>query len=153
MKAQDVIAIIGPADETLLAEISRRTRALRTPTRAIASRFVMATGLRALPEPSARWFARTVYGGRFFHGIASNLPGPSRLLTLAGLPVAGVYPILPLAPGAPFALGAMSWGPAYGWGIAADPALIDASALMSAVSLLVGELTGSRDPEPHVTRG
>ena len=136
--------------EDRLAEVARRTHKLRVPTRAIASRFVMATALRALPEPAAAWFARTVYGGRFFHGIASNLPGPPALLTLTGRPVAGVYPILPLAPGAPFALGAMSWGPAYGWGLAADPALIDAAALTAGVEAVFSD-PGSR-PLPRLPR-
>lgn len=136
--------------EDRLALIARRARKLRTPIRAIASRFVMATGLRVLPEPAAAWFARTVYGGRFFHGIASNLPGPPALLTLTGLPVTGVYPILPLGPGAPFALGAMSWGPAYGWGLAADPALLDAGALMAGVQEIVSD-PGWR-PRPQLPR-
>ena len=90
------------------------------------------------------------YGGRFFHGIASNLPGPPALLTLTGRRVAGVYPILPLAPGAPFALGAMSWGPAYGWGLAADPALIDAAALTAGVEAVFSD-PGSR-PQPRLPR-
>jgi len=132
----------GRPVEELFTEIARRTRRLRTPTRAIASRFVMATGLRLLPEPAARWFARVVYGGRFFHGIVSNLPGPSPVLTMAGVPTVGVYPILPVAPGAPFALGAMSWSGAFGWGLAADPALVDADRVAAEVERLAVELDG-----------
>jgi len=129
----------------LLTEIGRRTRKLRTPTRALASRFVMATGLRLLPEPAARWFARTVYGGRFFHGIVSNLPGPTPTLTMAGAPTEGVYPILPLAPAAPLALGAMSWGGSFGWGLAVDPAVLDADRIVAEVGRLAAELAELAD--------
>jgi len=130
----------GGSFEETLAEISRRTRRLRRPTRAIASRFVMATGLRMLPEPAAGWFARTVYGGAFFHGIVSNLPGPGPRLEVSGHRVDGVYPILPVAPGAPFALGAMSWAGAFGWGIATDQGVIDAAACAEEVQRLAAEL-------------
>ncbi|WP_328523168.1 wax ester/triacylglycerol synthase domain-containing protein [Kribbella sp. NBC_00359] len=117
-----------PFDE-LVIEISRRTGRLRTPSRAVASRFVMATGLRALPEPLAGWFARTVYGRRFFHAIVSNMPGSTLPLSMDGITIASVYPILPLAPGAPIAAGALSWAGSLGIGLATDPAVIDADVL------------------------
>ena len=100
----------------------------------------MATGLRMLPEPAAGWFARTVYGGAFFHGIVSNLPGPGPRLEVSGHRVDGVYPILPVAPGAAFALGAMSWAGAFGWGIATDQGVIDAAACAEEVQRLAAEL-------------
>jgi hypothetical protein len=117
-----------PLDE-LVAEIARRTVRLKRPTRAMASQFVMSTGLRVLPEPAAGWFARTVYGGRFFHAIVSNLPGPTERLTLGDTRVDRVLPILPVAPGAPLSLGAMSWAGVLGLGIATDPALVDGDAV------------------------
>ncbi|WP_132302000.1 wax ester/triacylglycerol synthase domain-containing protein [Kribbella sp. VKM Ac-2568] len=117
-----------PFDE-LVTEISRRTARLRTPSRAVASRFVMATGLRALPEPVARWFARTVYGRRFFHAIASNMPGPTQSLSMDEVTIASVYPILPLAPGSPLAVGALSWAGSLGIGLASDPVVFDAGVL------------------------
>jgi len=117
-----------PFDE-LLAEISRRTARLRTPSRAVASRFVMATGLRALPEPSAGWFARTVYGRRFFHAIVSNMPGSTQTLSMDGVAIASVYPILPLAPGSPLVVGALSWAGSLGIGVATDPEVFDAGVL------------------------
>jgi hypothetical protein len=86
----------------------------------------MATGLRLLPEPCAAWFARTVYGGRFLHLVVSNLPGSPEQLTMLGRPTAGVYPILPLAPGTPLALGALSWAGELGIGVATDPTMLDA---------------------------
>jgi hypothetical protein len=115
----------GGLDE-ILAEVVRRSIRLRRPTRAAASRFVMATGLRLLPEPCAAWFARTVYGGRFLHLIVSNLLGPAERLSMLGRPTTGVYPILPLASGAPLALGALSWGDQLGIGLATDPSMLDA---------------------------
>ena len=121
------------AFDELLAEVATRSRRLRRPTRAAASRFVMASGLRLLPEPAAAWFARTVYGARFLHLVASNLPGPSQDLTMLGRVPRGVYPILPLAPGTPLALGALSWGRDFGIGLATDPVMLDAQAVADAL--------------------
>lgn len=121
------------AFDELLEEVTRRSRRLRRPTRAAASRFVMASGLRLLPEPAAAWFARTVYGARFLHLVASNLPGPSQDLTILGRDPTGVYPILPLAPGTPLALGALSWGRDFGIGLATDPVMLDAQAVADAL--------------------
>lgn len=120
--------------EELLHEVGRRARPLRRPTRAMASRFVMTTGLRALPEPAVGWFARTVYSGRFFQGIVTNFPGPTRQLAIGAVPIDVVYPILPLAPGAPIALGALSWHGVLGLSVAADPDLVDAHVLLDHLS-------------------
>jgi len=128
-----------PIDE-LIAEIGRRTARLRTPSRAAASRFVLATGLRVLPEPAAAWFARTVYGHRFLHGIVSNLRGAPRPLSMAGVRIAHVYPILPLAPGAPLAVGALSWAGSLGIGVATDPASLDARVLTTRMECTFGRL-------------
>ncbi|MGW6194632.1 WS/DGAT domain-containing protein [Kribbella sp. NPDC055110] len=106
-----------PFDE-LLAEASARTDRVRRPTRAMASRFVMATGLRAAPEPFARWFAPAVYGPRFLHAVVSNIPGPTIPMTFAGVPLHTAYPILPLVPGTPLAMGAVSWNGLLGVGLA-----------------------------------
>jgi hypothetical protein len=122
-----------PFDE-LLAEVSRRTARLQRPTRALASRFVMATGLRVVPEPFAQWFARTVYGPRFLHAVVSNMPGPTVPLTFAGVPHHRTYPILPLVPGTPLAVGALTWSGVLGIGLATDPALIDGPALAEQVA-------------------
>jgi hypothetical protein len=128
----------------LLADLRGRTGRLRSPTRPLASRFVMATGLRVLPEPGARWFARTVYGRRFFHAIASNLVGPVEQLSIAGVPLQQVYPILPLAPGAPLALGALSWHGVLGIGLTTDPRVLDAGELAARIGTLAGLSTEER---------
>jgi hypothetical protein len=133
--------------EEILAEVVRAGRRLRRPTRAIASRFVMSTGLRALPEPCAAWFARTVYGARFLHLVVSNLPGPADELTMFGLCPAAVVPILPLAPGTPVALGAMSWSGRLEIGLAADPAMLGAQVAVDAIRARLDEVvtsTGAR---------
>jgi diacylglycerol O-acyltransferase len=132
------VPLDGRPFEELLAEISRRTARLRTPSRAVASRFVMATGLRALPEPSAGWFARTVYGRRFFHAIVSNMPGSTQSLSMDGVTIASVYPILPLAPGSPLAVGALSWAGSLGIGLATDPAVLDAGVLAARIEQVLG---------------
>jgi hypothetical protein len=132
---------IGPQPfEQRLAEVARSTAPLRRPTRALASRFVMATGLRLLPEPWTAWFARTVYGRRFLHAVVSNMPGPSGRFTLAGAAMAQVYPILPLAPGAPLALGVLSWDGSLGVGVASDPEVLDATALAAHLETAVRDL-------------
>lgn len=119
-----------PLDE-LLVEVRQRARRLRRPTRAMGSRFVMTSGLRLLPEPGVGWFAGTVYGRRFFQGIVTNFPGPTGQLSVGGVPVDVVYPILPLAPGAPIAVGALSWHGVLGTSLAADPDLVDPHALLA----------------------
>lgn len=123
------VPVDGRPFDDLVAEVAARTRRLRRPTRAMASRFVMATGLRLLPEPCVRWFARTVYGPRFLHAVVSNMPGPTVPLTFAGIGHHRTYPILPLVPGTPLAVGALSWNGVLGIGLATDPQLLDAAAL------------------------
>jgi len=91
-----------------------------------------------LPEPSAGWFARTVYGRRFFHAIVSNMPGSTQSLSMDGIPIASVYPILPLAPGSPLAVGALSWAGSLGIGLATDPAVLDAAVLAARIEQVLG---------------
>jgi len=133
---------LGPlAEPERLAEVARRSRVLHTGTRALASSFVMRRVGGLMPAPVHAWFARTVYGGRYFQAIVSNMPGPQSPLSLAGAPLVGVYPILPLAPRAPLAVGALGWDSAMFVGICADPALVpDAVALAAAVGAVFEEL-------------
>jgi hypothetical protein len=123
------VPIDGRRFDELLTEVSARTKRLQRPTRALASRFVLATGLRIVPEPFARWFAPAVYGQRFLHAVVSNMPGTTEQLSFAGVPHDRVYPILPLVPGTPLAVGALSWTGTLGIGLATDPRLIDGTAL------------------------
>ena len=135
----------GQSFDELLAEVGRRTGRLRRPTRAMASRFVMATGLRLLPEPWADWFARTVYGSRFFHAVVSNMPGPTETLTFCGRGTHRTYPILPVAPGTPLSLGALSWSGVLGISLATDPALLDASSAAARMDEMLRRLTAGPD--------
>jgi hypothetical protein len=134
--------------EELYEEIAAHTARLRTPTRALASRWVMAHLLRCFPEPMVGWFARTVYGGRFFNGIVSNMPGATEQLTMADVVMAEVYPVLPLAPGAPFVLGALSWNGVLGLGLATDPALVDADRVSAAMVDRLDAVALSPRPAP-----
>jgi hypothetical protein len=131
-----------------LADVARAAARRRRPTRLVASRFVMATALRAVPEPAAAWFARTVYGGRFFHAVVSNMPGPADRLTLLGLHAPTALPILPVAPGAAMSLGALTWSGRVGLGVATDAALVDAAAVAVAVPDALAELLGSAGRRP-----
>ena len=133
---------LGPMSEQLrLADTARRSGRLYTGTRALASRFVISTACALLPPPVHAWFARTVYGHRFFQAIISNMPGPVDEPALAGATVRQVYPILPLAPGAPLAIGALGWGPALNVGISVDPALVDdADEFAAAIRRVIDDL-------------
>jgi hypothetical protein len=135
---------LGGRDERArLAEVVRRTARLRGGTRALASRFVMQDLGGLMPPPLHRWFARTVYGRRFFAAIVSNMPGPDRQLYLTGARIEWAGPLLPLAPGTPLAVGALSWHGSLLLGITADPGTVpDARALGDAVVAVLDELGG-----------
>lgn len=139
---------LGPGSELeRLADIAARSNRLRTGTRALASRFVMQNVGDMLPPTVYALFARTVYGGRFFHAIASNMPAPAAQLYLAGAPMREVYPLLPLAPGAPMTAGALGWNGLMCVGIEVDPVLIsDRDALARAVSAVCTELSAAPAP-------
>ena len=107
-----------------LAEIRRRTARLRSGTRALASRFVMSTAGQLMPPPLHAWFSRSVYGGRYFTAIATNMPGPQVQLTLADAPILAAFPLLPLAPGTPLGVGALGWNGVFCLGISATPGLL-----------------------------
>ncbi|MGZ0152967.1 WS/DGAT domain-containing protein [Kribbella sp. WER1] len=141
------VPVDGRPFDQLLLEVSARNERLRRSTRALAARFVMATGLRVVPEPIVGWFARTVYGPRFLNAVVSNMPGPSVPMTFAGVPHHRVYPILPVAPGTPMSVGALSWGGVLGIGIATDPGMVDAAALADHVNraLRAGPFEGEEE--------
>ncbi len=124
---------MSPADR--LADIRARSDRLHSGTRALASHFVMARVLRLFPEPAVGAFARSVYGGRFFHVIVSNMAGPEIAMTFANMPITQVFPILPAAPGVPLVAGVLSWNGELGIGLSVDPAILDAAAV-------AGELPG-----------
>jgi diacylglycerol O-acyltransferase len=136
---------LGPGPELeRLADIAAHSSRLRTGTRALASRFVMQTVGDLLPPPVHGWFARTVYGGRFFHAVVSNMPAPQVQLYLAGAPMRDVYPMLPLAPGAPLTAGALGWNGQLCLGVELDPALVaDREAFTKAASTVFAELAAA----------
>jgi diacylglycerol O-acyltransferase len=132
---------LGPVaggEAARLAEISRRSRRLYTGTRALGGNFAMRAAGVLLPVPA---HACTVYGSFMFQAIVSNMPGPDVQLSLAGPPLAGVYPILPLAPRVPIAVGALGWDGVLSVGVATDPALIDdVASLADAMKVVYDEL-------------
>ncbi len=128
--------------ERLLA-VGRVTRRTERITRALASRFVMTTAARLLPPPVHAWFARTVYGFRFFQAIVTNMPGPVGAYRMAGGLMRDVYPMIPLARRAPVALGALSWDRIVFIGLTVGPDLVgDTAALGAAVRRIIAELDG-----------
>ena len=80
--------------------------------------------LGLLPGGLQALVVRAVYGHRFFHVLASVMPGVRRPLYLRGALVREAYPVLPLAEGVGLAVGALHWGVTTGVGITADPHLV-----------------------------
>lgn len=146
---------LGPMTEVeRLIQTARRSGPLRTRTRVLASSAVLRVTGTVLPPAMHAWFARSVYGRRYFHAIVSNLPGPREPLTLAGAPIGPVFPILPLAPGAPLAVGALGWGAQVHFGVAAHPDLVpDAAALAAAIVDIVTELAADAPLPGPVSAG
>jgi hypothetical protein len=132
-----------------LTATTQATKRLRSGTRALAARFVMDRLCGLLPPPLHAWFARTVYGQRFFQAIASNMPGPVQPLTFAGRRLAAAFPVLPLAPGAPVAVGALGVSGRFGLGISLHPAFVpDLAAFRTALLTTYDELRGAAEGRP-----
>ncbi|NKQ53749.1 DUF1298 domain-containing protein [Amycolatopsis sp. K13G38] len=108
-----------------LAAVAKAGSRLRSGTRVIASRFVMHTVANLMPPWFHRWFARNVYGGRFFHGTASNMPGADWQVAWGPYPLITALPIIPLAPGTPFVVGVLGWYGSFSMSMATDPAFVD----------------------------
>jgi diacylglycerol O-acyltransferase len=80
--------------------------------------------LGLLPWRVQAQLVRLAYGRRFFHALASVMPGSRRPLHSRGGLIREVYPVLPLADGVGLAVGALHWGRTTAIGITADPGLI-----------------------------
>jgi len=133
---------LGPRDEAdRLAEVARRTARLHSGSRMLASRFVMQDIGELMPLPLHRWFARTVYGRRFFTAIVSNMPGPDWQLHMTWARIVWAGPLLPLAPGTALAVGALGWNGDLVIGITTDPLLLpDARRFGEELVAVLGEL-------------
>ncbi|GGV28000.1 hypothetical protein GCM10010182_58660 [Actinomadura cremea] len=106
-----------------LAAVHRSAERRRASGRAVASTAVLRL-LGALPPPLHARAARAVYRDRFFGAIVSNMPGPDVPMSLAGVPLGDVHPILPLADGVPLAVGALSWNGVLHVAVTAEPRLL-----------------------------
>ncbi|WP_181783398.1 WS/DGAT domain-containing protein, partial [Pseudonocardia pini] len=80
--------------------------------------------VRLLPGRLQAPLVRVVYGRRFFHMLASVMPGARRPLHIRGGLIREVQPVLPLAAGVGLAVGALNWGRFTCVGITADPAIL-----------------------------
>ena len=128
------------AESERLTEIASRTGRLASPSRAMASRFVMLATGAVFPAGLHAWFSRTVYGHRYFSAIVSDMPGPPTQLYLLGARLQAAYPLLPLAPRAPIAVGGLSWNGVLCVGISTDPAVVPADDLAAAMSEVLAAL-------------
>jgi WS/DGAT/MGAT family acyltransferase len=129
-----------PAAERL-SVVASAARRRRRSGRPLASRLVMARLAALLPPPLHARFARSVYRGRFFGAIVSNMPGPSERLTLLRAPLRQVYPILPLAEEVPLAVGALSWNGMLHLGVTVSASVLpDAAAFAAAMRAELAEL-------------
>ncbi|MEV5830401.1 phosphatase PAP2 family protein [Spirillospora sp. NPDC052242] len=140
-----------------LAAVHRSAERRRASGRAVASTAVLRL-LGALPPPLHARAARAVYRARFFGAIVSNMPGPDVPMSLAGVPLGDVHPILPLADGVPLAVGALGWNGALHVAVTADPRLLPeadgfADALARAFEELAAEPAGGRAEGPNAGNG
>jgi hypothetical protein len=118
-----------PPDERVAAV----ARALRDGTgggRPEAAAAVLAV-LGLLPARAQPPLVRLVYGRRFFHLLASVMPGVRRPVRLRGGRVRAAFPVLPLAEGVGLAVGAAHCGAVTCVGITADPGLVPGYAALS----------------------
>lgn len=147
------VIIDTPARQQRLAEAVREAQplaaALRSPTRALASRWVMASALRVVPRALRRGFAGAVYGSRFFHAIVSNIPGPrDGSHTLAGARMDEVYPLLPPAPGTAVTVGALTWNEQLSISVLTDGAALDAAKLADRMQHILDAALGEDADAP-----
>jgi hypothetical protein len=136
-----------------LRRVATATKRLRTPSRALGSRAVMQAAGAALPPVAHAWFARTVYGQRFLHGIVSNMPGPPTEHRLAGAPMIATYPLLPLAPETAFAVGVLGWTDRLCVSLVTDPGLVaDPDAMTADFHAVLDELIARSRTTPSPVR-
>jgi diacylglycerol O-acyltransferase / wax synthase len=138
------LPIASGSEAERVAAVAAASGRLATPTRAMASRFVMQATGTVLPTPLHALFARTVYGHRYFSAIVSDMPGPPRQLFLLGARLEAAFPLLPLAPSAPVAVGALGWNGMLCIGISTDPAVLPAARLAEAIESVFDQLGATR---------
>ncbi|MFA1543157.1 bifunctional phosphatase PAP2/O-acyltransferase family protein [Actinomadura monticuli] len=110
-----------------LAAVHAAAERRRRSGRAVASTAALRL-MGALPPPLHARAARGTYRAGFFGGIVSNMPGPPLPMSLAGVPLGDVHPILPLADGVPFAVGALSWNGSLHISVTAEPRVLPEAA-------------------------
>lgn len=127
---------------------------LRSPDRARATHWVLSAAGALLPLPAHRWFARTVYGRRSFHGVVANRPGPAARLSLAGADVEAAHPLLPLAPDTALAVGTLGWDGTLCTSVTTGgPLLARTDELMAGIRATLAELGLPVPAEPAPDHG
>jgi diacylglycerol O-acyltransferase len=115
---------IGPQSvRDRLQAVHRSAERRRQSGREIASTGVI-KAIGVFPPYVQGKAARWLYRARWFGTIVSNMPGPPVQLSLAGVPLRDVYPVLPLAEGVPLAVGALSWSGQLYLSVIAEPQLV-----------------------------
>lgn len=105
-----------------LATVARELFATQHTGQPHAAGLAMAA-LGLLPHPVQRWTVRRIYRHHFFNAIVSAMPGSAGPPHVWGALVAGVIPVLPLAPGVGLGVGMINWGEMVGIGITTDARL------------------------------
>ncbi|HTZ43359.1 MAG TPA: phosphatase PAP2 family protein [Jatrophihabitans sp.] len=118
------LAAMDPLDRLRAVHAAAAPRR-RSPRPLGAAAVIRLLGL--LPPVLHRPAARSVYRGRHFGAIVSNMPGPSVPLSLAGAPIQDVYPILPLAERVPLGVGALGWAGQFCVSVTADAVRLPAA--------------------------
>lgn len=106
-----------------LAEIEARMQRSLDSGQPEASRLLVKS-MGALPAPVHARLARGAYNARWFNAIVSVIPGPHRQQSFAGVRLAEVYPVLPVAEGVGLAVGLMRWADAFAVGFTGDVGLM-----------------------------
>lgn len=104
-----------------------------------AATFVLRSVERAVPPPLRRRAARFAYSGKWFNFVVSIMAGPARIPHLAGGAVNGLYPLLPLAPGAPLSLSALAWGGRLCLGVTTAAGCLPAGEVASHIARALGD--------------
>ncbi len=114
----------GPMDPSArVGAVARAVHRARTGGRPeAAAAAVVAAG--RLPRGVRGPVVRLVHGRRFFHMVASVMPGVRRTVHVRGRRISAIHPVLPLAGDVGFAVGALHCGPLTCVGITADPRLV-----------------------------
>ena len=133
-------APMSAVERVAVVRSEMRDRAERGEAHAAAAVMMLAG---RLPFHLHRWFARAVYGRRFFNTIVSYMPAARGPRWAAGARVRSFTPVLPLTEGVPLTVGIIVADGRAGFGFLVDEGLgIDRASVRDAVARAFAEAGG-----------